>query len=177
MAAALRFYSLGLISFAAVKIVTDGFYALQDIRVPTMIAIAGVVTNATLNWLFVARLGMDHRGLALGTTCTMTLSCILLWSVFRRRRGEAGIGGRALASMSIRMLAVSTVMGACTRGTYVYLDAWLGHASVATRLVQVGGAIIVAFCVFYAGCKLLRVTELDMALMAIRQKRKGSTTE
>ena len=116
-------------------------------------------------------------GLALGTTCTMTLSCILLWSVFRSRRGKAGIGGRSLASMTMRMLAISSVMGACTRGTYVYLDTWLGHASVATRLVQVGGAIVVAFCVFYGGCKLLRVTELDMALMAIGQKRKGSTTE
>ena len=75
------------------------------------------------------------------------------------------------------MLAVSAVMGACARGTYVYLDAWLGHAAVATRLLQVGGAIIVAFFVFYGGCKLLRVTELDMALMALRQKRKGSTKE
>ena len=174
VAAALRFYSLGLLSFAAVKIVTDGFYALQDIRIPTIIALGGVVTNAGLNWLFVARLGMDHRGLALGTSCTMTVSCILLWAVFRRRRGPAGIGGRSLASLTMRVLMISLVMGGATRVTCTFLDAWMGHADVASRIIQVGGSITVAFCIFYGGCKLLRVAELEMALTALRKKGKGS---
>lgn len=177
VAAALRFYSLGLLSFAAVKIVTDGFYAMHEIRVPMLVAFAGVVVNAFLNWFFVARLGMDHRGLALGTSCTMTVSCILLWVVFRRRRGRAGIGGRSLLAMTAKTLMVSLVMGFFTLSASRLVDQAVGHAHLVGRILQVGLSIAVAFCVFYAGCKLLRVTELELALQAVRPVRKVSRNE
>jgi putative peptidoglycan lipid II flippase len=95
VAGALVFYALGLTSYAAVKIVTDGFYALQDIRAPLVVSILSMITNAALNWVFIATLGMDHRGLALSTSCTMTLSLAWLWVLLRRRGGLAGLGGGA----------------------------------------------------------------------------------
>ena len=74
VAAALICFAIGLTSYGAVKIVTDGFYAIQDIRAPLIIGILSMITNAGLNWVFIVILGMDHRGLALSTSCTMTVS-------------------------------------------------------------------------------------------------------
>jgi peptidoglycan biosynthesis protein MviN/MurJ (putative lipid II flippase) len=130
-----------------------------------------VAANVALNWFFVVRLGMDHRGLALATSMTMTVSLVCLW-VLLRRRSEVGRldGGRTLVTL-VKTLAVSILMGAFAFATFRILDGSLGHEIVWTRLLQVGSAIVVACAVFVAGCKLLHVSELDQAFAALRPRR------
>ena len=171
VAGALRCYAVGLLSFAALKIVTDGFYALQDIRAPLIVSVVSVVSNAGLNWLFVVRLGMDHRGLALATSMTMTISFVWLWLLLRQRSEVGRLdGGRTLVTL-VKTLAVSLLMGAFAFATFRLLDGSYGHEIVWARLLQVGSAIVVGFAVFVAGCKLLHVRELDQALAALRPRR------
>ncbi|MFQ5792476.1 MAG: murein biosynthesis integral membrane protein MurJ, partial [Acidobacteriota bacterium] len=166
VAAALVFYSLGLFSYALVKIVTDGFYALQDLRAPLVVSLLTLVSNALLNWLFISVLDMDHRGLALATSCTMTLSLGGLWLLLRRRSGLKGLGGRAAAVMLAKMILASTVMGVTAAVTSRWVGSWLGHEVFLTRLVQVGASIGAAVAVLYFICRLLRVHEMDQALRA-----------
>jgi putative peptidoglycan lipid II flippase len=161
VAAALQCYAIGLISFAAVKIVTDGFYALQDIRAPMLASVLGMGSNLALNWLFVVELGYDHRGLALATSGTTALSLLVLWLSFRRRSGLGGLDGRRTLSTLLKTMAASALMGALSYGVFRWLDATLGHESVGARLLQVGAAIAVALAAYFGGCKLLRVRELD----------------
>ncbi len=171
VAGALRFYAVGLLSFAAIKIVTDGFYALQDIRAPLMVSFVSIASNAGLNWFFVVVLGMDHRGLALATSTTMTISVIWLWMLLRRRTEVGRLdGGRTLVTL-VKTVAASVLMGVFVLGTIRFLDGSYGHALVWTRLFQVGSAIGVGVVVFVAGCKLLRVSELDQAFDALRSRR------
>lgn len=169
VAGALRFYAFGLLSFAAVKIVTDGFYALQDVRAPLVVSLASILTNAALNWLFVIRLGLDHRGLALATSTTMTISLVFLWLLFRKRSGLERLGGKSALVTFGKTVVVSAVMGAFAFFTFLSLDGSLGHDVVWTRLLQVGSSILVGLTVFFFGCKLLRVRELDQALAALKQ--------
>jgi putative peptidoglycan lipid II flippase len=173
VAAALTFYALGLISYAAVKIVTDGFYALQDIRAPLRISVLSMMVNAILNWIFVSALGMDHRGLALATSCTMTLSLAFLWILLRRRSGLIDLGGRAAAVMMGKMIVASAVMGVVASATCGALDRWLGHEATLARVAQVGASIGVALLVLYGLCKLLRVDELDQVLRAWSSRGNG----
>jgi putative peptidoglycan lipid II flippase len=161
VAAALQCYALGLISFAAVKIVTDGFYAIQDIRAPMVASVIGMGSNLLLNWLFVVELGYDHRGLALATSGTTTLSLVILWILFRRRSGLGRLDGRRTMTTLGKTMVASAVMGALAFGTFHGLDSALGHERVGTRLLQVGLAIAVALVTYFGGCKLLRVRELD----------------
>jgi putative peptidoglycan lipid II flippase len=160
-----------VLSFAAVKIVTDGFYALQDIRAPLIVSCVSIVSNALLNWLFVVHLGMDHRGLALATSTTMTISVVCLWLLVRRRSEVGRLDGSRTAVTLAKTVAASLVMGAFSLGTLRMLDSSYGHEIVWTRLLQVGSAVGVGVVVFVAGCKLLRVGELDQAFAAMRSRR------
>ncbi len=168
VAGALRFYAVGLLSFAAVKIVTDGFYALQDVRAPLVVSLASMLANAALNWLFVVRLGLDHRGLALATSTTMTISLVFLWFLFRRRSGLEHLGGRTVLVTFGKTVVVSAVMGAVAFLTFRGIDSSLGHDVVWTRLLQVGSSVLAGLAVFFFGCKLLRVRELNQALAAFK---------
>lgn len=173
VAAALRCYAVGLFSFAAVKIVTDGFYAIQDIRAPMLVSLMSMASNVFLNWLFVVELALDQRGLALATSGTMTISFVLLWLLFRRRSRLGRLDGRRLAITLVKTLAASAIMGAVSFLIFQALDGRFGHDALWARLVQVGAAIGSALVVYYAGCKLLRVRELDHALAAFLPGRLG----
>ena len=167
VAAALIFYAIGLTSYGAVKIVTDGFYALQDIRAPLMVSVLSMVANAGLNWFFITTLGMDHRGLALSTSFTMTLSLGWLWILLRRRSGLAGLGGRAVLTMMGKMIIASALMGAVAAGTSQFFDGWLGHDRLMPKLLQVGASISFGLVMLYGMCKILRVREMNEALHAL----------
>jgi putative peptidoglycan lipid II flippase len=173
VAGALRCYALGLISFAAVKIVTDGFYAVCDVRAPLLVSLLSMIANVFLNWLFVVELGFDHRGLALATSGTMTISLVLLWILFRVRSPVGRLEGRRTVSTLVRTAAAAAAMGALASATFRGLDEAFGHDAVWARLLQVGLAIGVGVTVYFLGCKLLRVRELDQALSALVPRRKG----
>ncbi len=168
VAGALMCFSLGLIGYASVKIVTDGFYALQDMKAPLIVSVLGMITNAGLNYLFISHFGMDHRGLALATACTITLSFAILWLLLRHRSGLAGLGGKSILGLTLKMLVASAVMGMAVKWTSETIDSWLGHASTMARIVQVGASIFVAFVVLYVLCKILRVRELEQAKRALK---------
>jgi putative peptidoglycan lipid II flippase len=166
-AAALTFYAIGLTGYAAVKVVTDGFYALQDLRAPLKVSVLTMVANAALNWFLISGLGMDHRGLALSTSCTVTLSFVVLWVLLRRRGGMRGLGGRATALMTCKVAIASAVMGAAAWLTSQSFERWLGHELLTAQLAQVFVSIAVAVPVLYAACRLLKVREMDQALRAL----------
>jgi putative peptidoglycan lipid II flippase len=168
VAGALTCFSLGLIGYASVKIVTDGFYALQDMKAPLVVSVLGMLTNAGLNYLFISHLGMDHRGLALATACTITLSFAILWILLRRRSGLTGLGGKSFTVLTLKMLASSAVMGMAVKWTSEAINGSLGHGSTVARIAQVGASIFVAFVVLYVLCKILRVRELDQAIRALK---------
>jgi hypothetical protein len=58
-------------------------------------------------------------------------------------------------------------MGGLSYATFLGLDGAFGHDAIWSRLLQVGLAIGVALLAYFAGCKLLRVRELDQALSAL----------
>jgi putative peptidoglycan lipid II flippase len=167
VAGALRCYSVGLISFAAVKIVTDGFYAIKDVSAPLLVSLLSMAANAVLNWFFVVELGLDHRGLALATSGTTTVSMVFLWVLFRRRSRLGRLDGRRTVATFVKTAVASLMMGVLSYATFLGVDRAFGHDAVWARLLQVGLAIAVALLVYFLGCKLLRVRELDQALSAL----------
>jgi putative peptidoglycan lipid II flippase len=120
-----------------------------------------------LNWLFVVELGLDHRGLALATSGTTTVSLVLLWVLFRRRSRLGRLDGRRTVTTLFKTAAASLVMGGLSYATFLGLDGAFGHDAIWARLLQVGLAVGVALLAYFAGCKLLRVRELDQALSAL----------
>jgi putative peptidoglycan lipid II flippase len=162
---ALAAYSIGLAGYAAVKVLSPAFYALNDARTPMLISLGSIAVNYVMNWLLVGPFG--HVGLAFSTSMVALVNFLLLALFMRRRLGR--LRGRHLSGTFIRVgiasLAMASVAWIVTEGLRS-----LPLQAVSLHLVQVGASIASAASVFYVSCRLLQVKELDEAIRAIAGK-------
>ena len=167
-AVALFYYALGLCGFSAVKIATDGFYTFNNTRTPAVVSLCTVALNIVLNYLFIYRLGFDHRSLALSTSCTITLNFLTLLFLLRGKAGGLGLSGIWL--LLIKLALASVVMGCACWWSYIQIEGWLGVESIVARLIGVFVPIGLGVAVLVAGAKLMRIRELDQLLGAIARR-------
>jgi putative peptidoglycan lipid II flippase len=162
---ALAAYSLGLAGYAAIKVLSPAFYALQDARTPMLISIGSILVNFVLNSLLVGPFG--HVGLAFSTSAVALVNFTLLALLMRHRLG--GMEGRRLGSAVLRIFAAALPMAA---GAWLVseLSATLPLHNLARRLVQVSASLGTAAVVFYLGCRWFGVAELSEAVNAITGK-------
>ncbi|MEW6171179.1 MAG: murein biosynthesis integral membrane protein MurJ, partial [Candidatus Omnitrophota bacterium] len=83
---ALIFYSVGLVSFGAVKILVSSFYSLQDTVTPVKIASLCLVINIILNFILMWPLKVG--GLALASSISATINFLLLFLILRKKIGH-----------------------------------------------------------------------------------------
>lgn len=114
-------FSLGLVSFMAIKVLAPGFYARQDIRTPVRIGVIAMLTNMALALSLMFPLG--HAGLALANSLSATVNAGLLFRGLRRE-GVLRLG-RDWFGLLARGLFASLAMGALLiHGTWGIED-WL----------------------------------------------------
>jgi putative peptidoglycan lipid II flippase len=159
---ALAAYSIGLAGYAAVKVLSPAFYALNDARTPMLISLGSIAVNYVMNSLLVRRFG--HVGLAFSTSTVALINFLLLAVFMRRRLGR--LEGRRLGSTVLRICFASLAMA---------VFAWSGSAlslalplhGTALQLVRVVASISLAGVAFYLSCRMLHVEELSEAVNAI----------
>ena len=167
-AGALFYYAFGLCGFSAVKIATDGFYTFNDTRTPAIVSLCTVGLNILLNYLFIYRLGFDHRSLALSTSCTITLNFLALLLLLRGRAGGLGLSG--IWSLLIKLALASAIMGCVCWWSYTQIEGWVGAVSLTARLIGVFVPIGLGVAILVVGAKLMRIRELDQLLNAIARR-------
>ena len=84
--------------------------------------------------------------------------------ILRTRIG--GIYGRSLAASIGKIAASSAVMGGAVWISSRVVQQWLGIGRTG-RLVDLAASIPIGLVVFYLACRLLRVSELDLASRAL----------
>jgi putative peptidoglycan lipid II flippase len=163
-ALALACYAIGLVGYAAAKVINPAFYALRDSRTPMIISGASVAINLATVLTLLRVVKMGHAGLALSTSAVAIFSSVTLFILMRRRVG--GIYGRNLWRTFTRVTLASALMGSavwlCSEGI---VDA-LGTSKIA-RLLNLAISIPVGLVVLYACSRLLRVDEFDAAIRAV----------
>ena len=159
---ALAAYSIGLAGYAAVKVLSPAFYALNDARTPMLVSLGSIAVNYVMNTLLVERFG--HVGLAFSTSAVALVNFLLLALLMRRRIRR--LEGRRLGKTVLRVSAASLLMGATAWGASE-LAATLPLQGLALHSLQVLGGIGSAALVFYLACRLLHVDELDETINAI----------
>jgi putative peptidoglycan lipid II flippase len=181
-ALALAGYSIGLAGYAAIKVLSPAFYALNDAKVPMIIAIASIGVNAVASYFFREWLshygvtpdtpyGYGHAGVALATSCVALVNfAALVW--FMRRKIKR-LNGRSVGSSFVRIAVASVVMSAGAYATYYFLFVELGTKSLIVKLAEAFVPIAVGALVFIVIAKLLGVKELDQAYGAFRRKFAG----
>jgi putative peptidoglycan lipid II flippase len=165
-AAALIFYSPGLLGYSAVKIASPSFYSLRDSRTPVLVSVFAVLTNLTINLILVRAMG--YRGLALGTALAAIVNAgALLWLL---RRRLAGLDERRVAIAFAKILAASAAMGIAARLTASWLATVLPATHFLLRAVELAAAIAVGLVVLLAAARLLRLAEFDEAFSRVLQR-------
>lgn len=79
-ASALRWYSVGLLAYSAVKILANAFYSLRKPSIPVQVAAICMLVNVCLNLILMGPLGVG--GLALATALSSWLNALwLYWKI------------------------------------------------------------------------------------------------
>ena len=162
---ALAAYSIGLAGYAAVKVLSPAFYALNDARTPMLISLGSIAVNYVMNSMLVGPFG--HVGLAFSTS-TVALVNFLLLAIFMRRRLGRLEGGR-LASTVLRICLASLPLAVVAWSVSAF-SIGLPFHGLALQLVRVVASVTLAGVAFYLSCRMLHIEELDEAVDAIAGK-------
>ena len=154
-------YAIGLAGYAALKVLTPAFYALQDAYTPAVISLLSIAINyaAVSSMLNVADMGLV--GLPLSTSAVALFGFVILFWILKKRIG--GIYGRSLASGVLKVAIASAVMGGATWLSSHMMERRFGVSQLA-RLADLAVSIPLGLAVFYGACRVLRVGELAAAM-------------
>ena len=159
-AAALAFYSIGLIGHSAIEILARAYYALHDTRTPVIVGIATMALNVALSlWL---RVPLALAGLALANTIATTLEMILLALLLSRRLG--GLGWPKLIATVLKSGAAALLMA---------VPLWwaVNNLSDAPILLLAPAGLAVGGLVYLGAAALLRMPELKTVRRLIPGRR------
>jgi putative peptidoglycan lipid II flippase len=167
-AGALQFYSIGLVSYSALKVLTPAFYAIGRRKTPMIISFLAIGTNLFLNWLFTFRLGWGHRGLALSTSLVATINFILLYILMRQHTGRLETR-RLFADLAKICLAGALLAFVCWLANHWWLGDW-ERFRFFTKLILLLLVIAIGAATFFAAAFVLRVNELHEIFDIVRRK-------
>ena len=163
VAGALAAFSAGLVFNGAMLMLNRAFFSLQSNWIPTVVALGNLVLNAALDAAFY-RFGT--WGIPLSTAVVNLAGTAVLLVLLRRRLGR--IEGRETADSFARIFVASLALGAAAFGVWYGLDQAVGR-SFGGQLLSVSSALVVGTGVYLAGCRALRVREMN-ALLALRSR-------
>lgn len=132
-AEAIRFYSIGLMGYAGIKVVVPAFYAIKETRWPVAGSFLAVAANVAIILLTLSSL--QHRAIALSTGLSVSLSFLLLTAVLYRRLG--GLPLRRLFSGLARIAIAAAAMGTALIFLVPYMKG--GTAELALKLALLIG--------------------------------------
>ncbi|HKT53465.1 MAG TPA: murein biosynthesis integral membrane protein MurJ [Caulobacteraceae bacterium] len=164
-ALALQAYSIGLAGYAAIRVLTPCFYALNLPKTPMRITSIGIVVNLALNFANMRFLHYGHAGLALATSCVALANSLQLTHALARQvdfgRGREWLG-------YLTRLAVAA--GLCGLVAFWIEGGAEGYASKAVHVLGFFVAIGAAVAAYFTATHILRISETTEAIGLIRRK-------
>ncbi len=167
-AAALQFYAIGLAAYSAVKVLAPAFYAIDRRYLPMMVSMFSIAVNFLLNWFFMFKVGLGHRGLALSTSIVAVTNFVLLYIMMRKYAGP--LETRTLFGLLGKMtVPLALLAGICwlAMGTVFQTGA---HLPEWQKIFGVLLTICVAAAVFFGSAFLFRVDEVRDVVDLVRRK-------
>lgn len=176
---ALSGYAIGLTGYAAIKVLSPAFYALDDAKTPMVIALVSIVVNVVACYLLMKLLsgvfvsdatpsGIGHVGVALATSCVALVNFFALaW--FMRGKIQR-LNGREVFASFIKIAIASAVMSVVAYFSFHYLTAMFPVKHFSHRLLEALVPIALAGVAFVLAAKILRVNELEKLFGALSRK-------
>jgi putative peptidoglycan lipid II flippase len=153
-AQALRFYSVGLLAYAAVKIIVPVFYALNETRWPVIGSFIAVALNI---FIILATLDkLQHKAIALSTSVTMIFNFVLLAVILYKKIGGYSTG-RIFMSLS-KIITASSIMGVLVWWTQMSIT---GYTATWFLAVKVFISVSLGIFCYSVVAYVLRLTEFN----------------
>jgi putative peptidoglycan lipid II flippase len=162
-ARALSGYAIGLVAYAAIKVVAPAFYALKRARVPLVASVSAVLANLIWNALTFRRFG--HVGLAVGTSIAALVNAAVLVYAFQKQIG--GFITRELVVPFAKILAAAAVMAAVVWLATTRIEQLPGSGT-GNALVKAFVPITVGIAVYFAAARALRLQEATTLVRRFR---------
>lgn len=176
---ALAAYSVGLAGYAAIKVLSPSFYALDDARTPMWVSVGSILVHAPASFGLMTLLstvgvtperpnGFGHVGVALATSTVALVNFFAL--AFLMRRHIKRLKGREIFTAFVRIVVASAAMSVAAYFTWRVVEGYFTETSFAIRAVEALVPMAVAGIVFLIAAKLLRISELEQIVRTLRRK-------
>jgi putative peptidoglycan lipid II flippase len=176
---ALAAYSVGLVSYAAIKVLSPSFYALEDAKTPMYVSIASVLVHIASSYTLLKLFstigvsettpsGFGHVGVALSTSIVASINFLAL--TFLMRRKIERIQARKIIASFIKIALAAALMSTVCWLSYNYLHGLYESKTLLVKLMEAFVPIGLGGTVFVIAALLLRVRELDQFIDIIKGK-------
>lgn len=167
---ALSGYALGLTGYAAIKVLSPAFYALDDAKTPMVIAVISIAVNAIASYFLMTLLsgvfvspeapsGIGHVGVALATSCVALVNFFALALLMRKKIKR--LNGREIFASFVKIAVASAVLSVVAYASFHLITGYFPAKSFWIRLLEAFVPIGLAGIAFVIAAKLLRVSELE----------------
>jgi putative peptidoglycan lipid II flippase len=178
-ALALAAYSIGLSAYAAIKIVSPSFYALDDAKTPMFVSVASIVVHVFTSYGMMRLLskvgvspehpnGFGHVGVALATSTVALVNFFAL--TFLMRRKIKHINGKEILIALGKIAVASGVMSLVCWLAYHFLHKYFGGTNLIQNLVEAFVPIGLGGIAFFIAAKILKISEINKVYNAFARK-------
>jgi putative peptidoglycan lipid II flippase len=124
-----------------------------------LISLASIAVNYGVAVSMIHLAGLGHAGLALSTSAVALFGFLVQFAILRTRIG--GVYGRDLVAGLIKVCAASLVMGIAVVLSSKIAESFAGVNQFG-RLADLAISIPLGLAVFYAMCRALKLSEIDL---------------
>ena len=110
----LLYYSLGLLFYVGVQLVSKAYYAMGDNKRPAKFSIIAIIMNIVLNYLFIKN--FQHKGLAIATSISSGVNFFLLLIIYVRNYVKLDLKNLIFTTIKI------TISSVIATGASYYID-------------------------------------------------------
>jgi putative peptidoglycan lipid II flippase len=164
-------YSIGLTGYAAIKILSPAFYAMNDAKTPMIIAVCSIAVNALASYLFrdiLQTYNLGHVGVALATSSVALVNFFALAFLMRKKIGR--LNGREIFASFTKIAIASAVMSVVCYFSYRFLKDYLGIEGFVVKIIEAFVPIALGGIVFFIIAKLLKIEEVTKVYNGLARK-------
>jgi putative peptidoglycan lipid II flippase len=162
---ALALYACGLFAYSAIKVMVPVFYAIGNTKYPVIGSFLGVAANILTITLVIDQL--QHRGIALSTSCAMILNFLFLGVILYRKLCGYPLG--YLLWGLTKIVASTLLMGGWIVLLKMMLAGWMvGNAVL--QILAMGIVIASAVGIYAGGLQLLGLPEFTLLTGKLAQR-------
>jgi putative peptidoglycan lipid II flippase len=172
-------YSVGLAGYAAIKVLSPSFFALEDAKTPMYVSLASIIIHVFLSYSLFQYFsnvgvtpttpdGYGHVGVALATSIVATSNFLAL--TFLMRRKIKRIEARKIISSFVKIAFASVMLSVVCWFSYQYLTAYFVEKGFLVKLIETFIPITLGGIIFLICAKLLRIRELDQFVNIFKNK-------